>query len=79
MTESNQAPASATLSFPGGTAELPILPSVDGPGAIDVSTLTKQTGYTALDYGFNPPCKTDIQQPASIRDHPCFIICEGVA
>ncbi|MGO3147189.1 MAG: citrate synthase [Leucobacter sp.] len=52
MTESNQAPASATLSFPGGTAELPILPSVDGPGAIDVSTLTKQTGYTALDYGF---------------------------
>ncbi|MFC5338616.1 citrate synthase [Leucobacter denitrificans] len=52
MTESHQAPASATLSFPGGTAELPILPSVDGPGAIDVSTLTKQTGYTALDYGF---------------------------
>ncbi len=52
MTESPKAPASATLSFPGGTAELPILPSVDGPGAIDVSTLTKQTGYTALDYGF---------------------------
>ena len=52
MTESSQARASATLSFPGGTAELPILPAVDGPGAIDVSTLTKQSGYTALDYGF---------------------------
>ena len=52
MTESNQAPATATLNFPGGSAQLPILPSVDGPGAIDISTLTRQTGLTALDYGF---------------------------
>jgi citrate synthase len=42
----------ATLQFPGGTAEFPILPSVDGPASIDLSTLTKQTGLTALDYGF---------------------------
>ena len=42
----------ATLQFPGGTAEFPILKSVDGASSIDLSTLTKQTGYTALDYGF---------------------------
>jgi len=42
----------ATLSFPGGTAEFPILPSVDGASSIDISTLTKQTGHTTLDYGF---------------------------
>jgi citrate synthase len=42
----------ATLSFPGGTASFPILPSVDGASSIDFSTLAKQTGYTALDYGF---------------------------
>jgi len=42
----------ATLQFPGGTAEFPILTSVDGASSIDVSTLTKQTGLTALDYGF---------------------------
>ena len=42
----------ATLSFPGGTAEFPIRPSVDGASSIDISTLTKQTGLTTLDYGF---------------------------
>ena len=42
----------ATLQYPGGTAEFPILRSVDGASSIDVSTLTKQTGLTALDYGF---------------------------
>lgn len=52
MTETTKAQQSATLSFPGGTAELPIVASVDGPDAIDVSTLTKQSGLTALDYGF---------------------------
>jgi citrate synthase len=46
------APAVATLTFPGGTAEFPILPSVDGASSIDISTLTKQTGFTTLDYGF---------------------------
>ncbi|KQV24503.1 citrate synthase [Yonghaparkia sp. Root332] len=42
----------AILQFPGGTAEFPILRSVDGASSIDVSTLTRQTGLTALDYGF---------------------------
>nr|WP_220476096.1 citrate synthase [Microcella alkalica] len=40
------------MQFPGGTAEFPILTSADGASSIDVSTLTKQTGLTALDYGF---------------------------
>jgi citrate synthase len=42
----------ATLHYPGGTAEFPILDSVDGAASLDLSTLTKQTGYTGLDYGF---------------------------
>jgi citrate synthase len=41
-----------TLSYPGGSAEFPIIPSVDGASSIDVSALTKKTGYTALDQGF---------------------------
>ncbi len=45
-------PAVATLSYPGGTAEFPILSSVDGAYSLDMSTLTRQTGLTALDYGF---------------------------
>ena len=52
VTETHAAQPTAKLSFPGGSAEFPIIPSVDGPDAIDVSTLTKQSGYTALDYGF---------------------------
>ncbi|WP_172582791.1 citrate synthase [Subtercola boreus] len=42
----------ATLTFPGGTAEFPILTSVDGASSVDISTFTKQTGLTTLDYGF---------------------------
>nr|WP_022881321.1 citrate synthase [Gryllotalpicola ginsengisoli] len=41
-----------TLSYPGGEAQFPIRSAVDGHSSIDISTLTKQTGYTALDYGF---------------------------
>ena len=54
MTDStqDQVQATAKLSFPGGTAEFPIVSAVDGNSAIDVSTLTKQSGLTALDYGF---------------------------
>ncbi|NUT58695.1 MAG: citrate synthase [Agromyces sp.] len=47
-----QDPDAATLSFPGGTAEFPIRRAVDGNSSIDLSTLTRQTGLTALDYGF---------------------------
>lgn len=42
----------ATLSYPGGTAEFPLLPSVDGASSMDISAFTKKTGYTTLDYGF---------------------------
>ncbi|MBC7517711.1 MAG: citrate synthase [Microbacteriaceae bacterium] len=42
----------ATLHFPGGTAELPILRSVDGASSLDISSLTRQTGLTTLDPGF---------------------------
>jgi citrate synthase len=45
-------PQTATLHFPGGTAEFPIVPSSDGASAIDISTLAKQTGLHTLDYGF---------------------------
>ncbi|MEB4615945.1 citrate synthase [Leucobacter sp. M11] len=51
----NQNPAenaSARLTFPGGTADFPIIPASDGHSSIDVSSLTRQTGLTALDYGF---------------------------
>ncbi|SKC45292.1 citrate synthase [Okibacterium fritillariae] len=42
----------AFLTYPGGRAEFPFVRSVDGASSLDVSSLTKQTGYTALDYGF---------------------------
>jgi citrate synthase len=52
----NQAPGDdpgiATLRFPGGTAEFPIQQAVEGNSSIDLSTLTRQTGLTGLDYGF---------------------------
>jgi citrate synthase len=45
-------PNKVTLTFPGGSAEFPLLTSVDGVSSIDISTLTKKTGLTTLDYGF---------------------------
>ncbi|WP_022886939.1 citrate synthase [Glaciibacter superstes] len=45
-------PQKATLSYPGGTAEFPILKSVDGADSIDIGTLTRQTGLTTFDSGF---------------------------
>ena len=49
MTDSSD---TVSLSFPGGSAEFPVIPSVDGAPSIDLSDLTKHTGYTALDHGF---------------------------
>jgi citrate synthase len=43
---------SVTLSYPGGTAEFPIVRSAEGASSIDISTLTRKTGLTTLDYGF---------------------------
>lgn len=45
-------PEVATLHFPGGSAEFPILRGTDGHDSIDISTLMKQTGYATLDQGF---------------------------
>ncbi|HEY4268174.1 MAG TPA: citrate synthase [Galbitalea sp.] len=42
----------ATLQFPGGTADFPIARAVDGRSAIDISTLSRQTGFNTLDGGF---------------------------
>ena len=52
MTDEAQNQPSATLTYPGGTATLPILHGTDGASSLDISTLTKQTGFTALDPGF---------------------------
>ncbi|MFD1720233.1 citrate synthase [Amnibacterium endophyticum] len=42
----------ATLTFPGGSAEFPILPATQGASSLDISSLTRQTGLTTLDNGF---------------------------
>lgn len=52
MHQAPQDPEKATLHFPGGEAEFPIIRGVDGHNSIDISTFMKQTGYTALDQGF---------------------------
>jgi citrate synthase len=51
VTESTQG-QTAKLTVAGREAELPVLTAIDGNPAIDVSSLTRQTGYTALDYGY---------------------------
>jgi citrate synthase len=48
----NTTTETATLTFPGGSADFPILRGTDGSDSIDLSTLTRKTGYTALDNGF---------------------------
>jgi len=45
-------PRIARLEYPGGSAEFPIVPSAEGPDAIDISTLSNQTGMNTLDRGF---------------------------
>jgi citrate synthase len=41
-----------SLSFPGGTAQFPIVRGTAGHDSVDISTFTKQTGFTTLDQGF---------------------------
>ncbi|MDR7234229.1 citrate synthase [Agrococcus sp. BE272] len=43
---------SVTLQHDGRSTELQVLEASDGRSAIDVSKLTRDTGLTALDYGF---------------------------
>ncbi|MEQ1736084.1 MAG: citrate synthase [Rhodoglobus sp.] len=52
MTHTVPEPEKATLHFPGGSAEFPIIRGTDGFDSIDISTLLKQTGFTTLDQGF---------------------------
>lgn len=51
-TAKQQLPEKVTLTFGERTAEFPVLRSADGASSIDFSTLTKQTGFMSLDYGF---------------------------
>ena len=52
MNAAGPVPEKATLHFPGGSAEFPVIRGTDGHDSIDISTFMKQTGYTALDQGF---------------------------
>jgi citrate synthase len=45
-------PQRAQLTFPGGTAEFPIVRGTTGASGIDISNLTRQTGLITLDSGF---------------------------
>ena len=45
-------PRIARLEYPGGSAEFPIVESAEGLNAIDISTLSNQTGMNTLDRGF---------------------------
>ena len=50
--ESTAGPETASVTYRDTTAELPIVPAVDGRSAIDISTLGKQIGLNTLDGGF---------------------------
>jgi len=52
VTDAAPQPEKATLKFPGGSAEFPIIRGTDGHDSIDISTFTRQTGFTTLDQGF---------------------------
>jgi citrate synthase len=52
MSDAGSPQENATLTVGGRTADLPVLRGSDGAPSIDVSTLTRQTGHTTLDYGF---------------------------
>jgi citrate synthase len=45
-------PQAATLQYEGGSVELPILPATAGAPSLDITGLTRKTGFTTLDNGF---------------------------
>lgn len=45
-------PDTVSLTLPGHDAEFPIRRAVDGRSSVDLASFMKQTGLTALDYGF---------------------------
>ena len=52
MNDAADSTEKATLHFPGGSAEFPIIRGTDGHDSIDISTFMRQTGFTTLDQGF---------------------------
>ncbi len=52
MSDAGTEQEKATLSIGDTTAEFPVLRGTDGAPSVDLSTFTRQTGHTALDYGF---------------------------
>ena len=52
MSDAGTQQEKATLTIGDTSAEFPLLRGTDGSPSVDLSTLTRQTGYTALDYGF---------------------------
>jgi len=52
VTDATSESEKAILQFPGGTAEFPVVRGTDGHDSIDISTFTRQTGFTTLDQGF---------------------------
>jgi citrate synthase len=52
VTDAAVEPEKATLQFPGGTADFPIIRGTDGHDSIDISAFTKKTGFTTFDNGF---------------------------
>ncbi|MGZ0710462.1 citrate synthase (plasmid) [Coraliomargarita sp. W4R53] len=52
MTDAGTQQEKAILTIGDRTAEFPLLHGTAGASSLDLSTLTRQTGYTALDYGF---------------------------
>jgi len=50
--ETQLADEKVTLSYPGGTAEFPILRATDGSQAVDISKFHQATGFNTLDQGF---------------------------
>ena len=57
-------PQTATVTVGERTAQLPILSGTEGVPSVDFSTFTKQTGHTALDYGFvnTAACKSALEK-----------------
>ena len=45
-------PETARVTIGDRTAQLPLLRGTDGIPSVDLSTFTRQTGFTTLDYGF---------------------------
>ena len=52
MSAAGDRPTKATLMIGDTTAEFPVLHGTEGHDSIDFSTLMRQTGHTALDYGY---------------------------